>query len=217
MKTYHYILFDLDGTLTDSAEGIINCVLYSLEKCGIQESDREKLKAFVGPPLMDSYKNCYHVSEEEALKLTACYRERFSVTGWKENRVYEGIPEVLDALKKAGRHLILATSKPEVYTKQIMELFGLAQYFELICGATLDGRIVQKGQVIACAISQIGLEHKDEMVMVGDRKYDVYGAAEHGIPCIGVLYGYGSREELVSAGATMLCETVSELPELLQL
>ena len=217
MKTYHYILFDLDGTLTDSAEGIINCVLYSLERYGIQEDDREKLKAFVGPPLVDSYRNYYHVTEEEARKLTEYYRERFSVTGWKENRVYEGIPEVLDALKKAGKHLILATSKPEVYTRKIMELFGLSQYFEVICGATLDGRIVQKGQVIAYAISQIGAEHKAEMVMVGDREHDVYGAAEHGIPCIGVLYGYGSREELVSAGATMLCETVSELPELLQL
>lgn len=215
MKEYSHILFDLDGTLTDSAEGIINCVLYSLEKFGIQEKDREKLTAFVGPPLVDSYMKYYHVTQAEAETLTAYYRERFSVTGWKENRVYAGIPKLLDALKTAGKHLVVATSKPEVYTRKIIELFGLDPYFELICGATLDGRISRKDQVISCAVSQLGEEHKGSMVMVGDREYDVYGAAEHGLLCIGVLYGYGSEEELLHAGAAAVCGTVDELQTLL--
>lgn len=212
MKTYDYILFDLDGTLTDSAEGIINSVLYALNKYGIKESDREKLVTFVGPPLTDSFMKHYGVSEEDASGvLTQYYREYFNDRGWKENDVYDGIPEALKALRDAGKHLILATSKPEVFARRIMEHFDLAQYFDIIGGSTLDGSISRKGEVIDYVIEKTGREHIGEMVMVGDREHDVIGAKEHGLPCIGVLYGYGSREELEMAGADIVCETVEGL------
>ncbi len=213
MKKYAYILFDLDGTLTDSAEGITKSVLHALNKFGIRETDREKLTTFVGPPLTDSFMRYYGVSREDASgPLTEYYREYFSDRGWKENRVYEGIPEALKALKNGGKHLILATSKPEFFARKIMEHFDLTQYFDIIGGSTLDGKLSRKGEVIEYVIRQVGEEHTGEMVMVGDREYDVIGAKEHSLPCIGVLYGYGSREELEAAGADMICGTVEELP-----
>lgn len=209
---YRYILFDLDGTLTDSAEGIINSVIYALNKYGITENDRDKLTAFVGPPLTDSFMKYYGVTREDAAGvLTRNYRAYFSERGWAENRVYEGIPQALETLKAAGKHLIVATSKPEVFAKRIMEHFGLAQYFDVIGGSTLDGSISRKGDVIAYVIRQIGEEHLGEMIMVGDREHDVIGAREQKLPCIGVLYGYGSREELEAAGAYAVCETVEKL------
>lgn len=213
MKKYEYILFDLDGTLTDSAEGITKSVLHALNKFGIKENDREKLTPFVGPPLTDSFMKYYGVSREDASgPLTEYYREYFSDRGWRENRVYEGIPEALKKLKEGGKHLILATSKPEVFARRIMEHFHLEEYFDVIGGSTLDGSISRKGEVIEYVIGQVGREHTGEMVMVGDREHDVIGAKEHGLPCIGVLYGYGSREELEAAGADVICETVEALP-----
>lgn len=212
MKKYNYILFDLDGTLTDSADGIINSVLYALNQYGIKENDRKKLMTFVGPPLTESFVNQYGVLREDAAGiLTQYYREYFSERGWKENRVYEGIPEVLKVLKDAGKHLILATSKPEVFARKILEHFDLTQYFETIGGAALDGSISSKGEVINYVMKQVGREHTGEMIMVGDRKHDVIGAREQGLPCVGVLYGYGGREELEAAGADAICETVEDL------
>ena len=210
---YKYILFDLDGTLTDSAEGIVNSVLYALKKKGIKESDRAKLHAFVGPPLMDSFMKYYGMTEEEARGMVPLYREYFEPKGWAENCVYEGIPEVLEELCARGKHLLVATSKPELYAKKILEHFGLTQYFEQIRGASMDEKLSRKEQVIACVIEEVGAEHAKEMVMVGDREHDVNGARLNGLPCVGVLYGYGSREELETAGAADICPTVKELPE----
>ena len=215
MSRYQYILFDLDGTLTDSADGIINSVLHALEKVGIEEDDRTKLKAFVGPPLKASFMKYYGMTEEEAEAMVPLYREYFSVQGWKENSVYEGIPEALRKLKDAGKKLIVATSKPEVFARKIMEFFSLEQYFEYIGGSSLDGKISSKAQVINYVLGEIGRDHLDEMIMVGDREHDVIGAQKNGLPCLGVLYGYGDREELEKAGAAMICETVQELPEYL--
>ena len=210
---YKYILFDLDGTLTDSAEGIVNSVVYALKKKGIEENDRAKLSAFVGPPLMDSFMKYYGMAEEEARGMVPLYREYFEPKGWAENRVYEGIPEVLEKLRAQGKHLLVATSKPEAFAKRILEHFNLAQYFELIRGASMDEKLSRKEQVIACVIEEVGADHVKEMVMVGDREHDVIGARLNGLPCVGVLYGYGSREELEAAGAEDLCPTVKELPE----
>lgn len=212
---YDYVLFDLDGTLTDSAEGVINSVLYALKKKGIEEQDRDKLYAFVGPPLADSFMKHYGMSEEEAQEMIYVYREYYEPKGWAENSVYEGMQEVLSELCARGKHLLVATSKPEKFAKKILEHFDLAQYFELICGASMDEKISRKDQVIACVIEKIGAEHLKEMVMVGDRKYDVIGARQNGLPCIGVLYGYGDRKELEAAGAAAICPTVRELPEYL--
>lgn len=211
MKTYNYILFDLDGTLTDSAEGIINSVIYALNKKGIQETDRAKLTVFVGPPLLDSFMKYYGMTEAEAKDSIVKYREYFSEFGWKENLVYDGVPQMLKQLKEDGRHLFVATSKPEVFAKRILEHFDLAEYFEYIGGSTLDGSISSKDQVISCVLDQIGREHIQEMVMVGDREHDVIGARENGLPCIGVLYGYGDRAELETAGAAAICEKAEQL------
>lgn len=216
MEKYQYILFDLDGTLTDSAEGIVNSVLHALEKKGIDEPDREKLLGFVGPPLSDSFMRYYGMTREEAAEMTPLYREYFSARGWQENQVYNGIPQVLETLQAQGKHLIVATSKPETFARRIIEHFSLDSYFDLVCGSTLDGRITTKGQVIDYVISQIGREHLDQMIMVGDREHDVIGARENGLPCIGVLYGYGSRQELEDAGAMAICPDVEQLPEVLR-
>ncbi len=212
---YKYILFDLDGTLTDSAEGIVNSVVYALKKKGIEEQDRAKLNAFVGPPLADSFMKYYGMSEEEARGMVPLYREYFEPKGWAENRVYEGIPEVLEKLRAQGKHLLVATSKPEKFAKRILEHFHLAQYFELIRGASMDEKLCRKEQVIACVIEDVGAEHMKEMVMVGDREHDVVGARLNGLSCVGVLYGYGSREELETAGAVAVCPAVKKLPEYL--
>lgn len=215
MSRYQYILFDLDGTLTDSADGIINSVLHALKKVGIEEDDREKLKAFVGPPLKASFMKYYGMTAAEAEAMIPLYREYFSVQGWKENSVYEGIPEVLQKLKDAGKTLIVATSKPEVFARKIMEYFELDQYFTYIGGSSMDGKISSKDQVIDYVLGEIGRDHMDEMIMVGDREHDVIGAKQNGLPCLGVLYGYGDRAELEQAGAAVICETVQELPQYL--
>ncbi len=215
MSKYNYILFDLDGTLTDSAEGIVNSVLHALQKNGIEENDREKLLAFVGPPLTDSFMKFYGMTEGRAKAMAEDYREYFRDRGWKENYVYEGIPQVLEQLKASGKHLYVATSKPEIFARQILEYFQLDTWFDYIGGSTLDGRISKKGQVIDSVLEQIGREHMNEMVMIGDREHDVYGARENGLPCVGVLYGYGTREELAGAGAAAICPTVAELPDYL--
>ncbi len=215
MRDYQYLLFDLDGTLTDSADGILNSVLYALGKMGRQTMSREQLLAFVGPPLLDSFRNCCGMSTEEGEQATVYYREYFKEKGWMENRVYDGIPEALARLKDAGKKLYIATSKPEVFAKNIAEHFGIAGYFEEIIGASLDGSVSKKGDVIDLVIRKIGETHRSEILMIGDRDQDVNGAAQNRIPCLGVLYGYGSREELERAGADRICRTPQELTEIL--
>ncbi|MCD8106194.1 MAG: HAD-IA family hydrolase [Lachnospiraceae bacterium] len=210
MKHYKYLLFDLDGTLTESGRGIINSVLYALKKNGIDETDREKLWAFVGPPLTDSFQKYYGMTREQSLHMVDDYREYYLERGWKENLVYEGIPEVLESLRAQGRRLIVATSKPETSAKKILAYFQLDSYFDLIAGATMDESRNRKDQVIAYALRQMGTA--ENILMVGDRSHDVEGARENGLLCIGVLYGYGSREELEEAGAAAICPEVRDLP-----
>lgn len=213
MSDYKYILFDLDGTLTDSAEGIVNSVIHALEKKAIPVPEREALLPFVGPPLVDSFMKYFHMTKEEAEVSVEDYREYFREKGWCENLVYEGIPQVLEQLKDQGKHLIVATSKPEVFSRRIVAHFGLESYFDFVVGSSLDGTITTKGQVINCVLETVGREHREEMVMVGDREHDVLGAKEHGLPCVGVLYGYGSRQELEQAGAASICQKPLDLPE----
>lgn len=210
---YQYLLFDLDGTLTDSAEGILNSVVYALKKRGFSVPEQAVLLKFVGPPLLDSFQRYCGLSREQAVTAVADYREYFTEKGWCENRVYEGIPEVLASLKAEGRMLIVATSKPEPFAKRIAEHFGLSQYFDRVIGSSLDGKIKEKGQVIDLALRNIGREHQTETLMIGDREHDVKGAEEHALPCLGVLYGYGSRQELMQAGAAAVCEQVRDLPD----
>jgi phosphoglycolate phosphatase len=209
-----YLLWDLDGTLTESGPGIINSVLYALEKMGIREDEREKLAAFVGPPLLESFQRFYGMTEEESRQAMGYYREYFADRGLFENEVYPGIPEALGQLKKAGYQLAVATSKPEVFAKRIMDHFDLTQYFVMIGGSSLDQKRSEKADVIAYVLDTLGLDpSRDQILMIGDRLHDVKGAAANHLPCLGVLYGYGSREELETAGAVGICETTEQLPE----
>lgn len=207
------VLFDLDGTLTDPAEGITRSVQYALEQRGRPVPDRETLLSFIGPPLLDSFREFCGMEPAEAEAAVRCYRAYFSRKGIWENRVYPGIPEMLCFLKEQGRTLILATSKPAVFAGKILERFELAPYFSLLSGSELDGARSRKDEVVAWALEQAGLS-PEEAVMVGDREFDVRGAAACGVPCIGVLYGYGGRKELEQAGAAALAASVTELAAL---
>lgn len=203
------VLFDLDGTLTQSGIGITRSVAHSLKKFGIVETDQTKLDRFVGPPLIDSYMRYYGFCREQAVQAVAYYREYYASTGIFENRVYDGVESMLQALQKAEKTCILATSKPEHYAVQILEHFGLSDYFAFVAGATMDETRTGKADVIAYALKKAG--HPDHAVMVGDREHDILGARANGLPAIGVLYGYGSREELEQAGAAWIAETAEDI------
>ena len=210
------ILFDLDGTLTDPKVGITRSVQHALRYYGIEEPDLDKLCPFIGPPLTDSFQELYGFSLPQAKEAIEKYREYFSVTGIFENEVYPGIPEMLGMLKEKGFTLAVATSKPEEYSIRILEHFGLDPYFALVGGADMTETRVKKGEIIGYTLERLGVNSKETPVMmVGDRKHDVIGAKENGIPCVGVLFGYGSREELLEAGADALVESVKELGEVL--
>ena len=206
------ILFDLDGTLTDSGPGIMKAGQYALRAFGIERDWRE-LSFFVGPPLSETF--AHFVSAENVDAAVAKFREYYQQDGWLDNAPYPGIPALLADLHARGCQLVLATSKPEEYARRIMEHFDLAQYFTAICGATLDETRTDKAEVIAYALDTIGLTDKTGVVMVGDREHDVIGAKKNALPCIGALYGYGTREELRSAGAAAIADTVDDLHKLL--
>lgn len=206
------ILFDLDGTLTESGEGIINCVQYALEKLGKKEEHPENLQCFIGSPLKEQFMKYAGLSEEEGEKAVVYYRERYTTTGIFENRLYPKIPELLELLKINNKILAVASSKPEVYVKQILEHFQIADYFTAIVGSELDGRRTEKAEVIEEALRRMHLEEeRDKVLMVGDRSHDVQGAISCGLQCIGVAYGYGSREELEKAGAVYIADSVEDL------
>lgn len=210
-----YILFDLDGTLTDPKEGITKAVRYVLNHYGIQVEDLDSLCPFIGPPLTDSFERFYHFSPEQARESELVYREYYLDTGWKENREFQGMKEMLGRLRAAGRKLLVATSKPEGIARQVLEYFGMDGCFDLIGGADLDGKRVKKGDVIRYVLERAGVGTDQasiaRTIMVGDREHDVLGAAELGMDCVGVLYGYGSREEFQACRAFAVVETVEEL------
>lgn len=210
-----YILFDLDGTLTDPMVGITRSVQHALRAYGIEEEDLKKLYPFIGPPLKDSFMKYYGFPEAQAEEAIEKYREYFRVTGIFENKVYDGIEDMLRELKARDGILLVATSKPEEFAMQILEHFHLSQYFDYVCGASMDEKRVKKGEVIGYALERAGIGQVDEAVMVGDREHDVIGAHENGMDCVGVLFGYGSREELEEAGAGETAGTVEELQEIL--
>lgn len=213
-----YLLFDLDGTLTDPKLGITSCVQYALRSFGIEEPDLDKLEPFIGPPLKESFMEFYQLSEKDALAAVEKYRERYHDTGIYENKLYDGIPEMLRALKAQGLHLAVASSKPEVYVKQILQHYKIIQYFEVITGSELDGSRVNKDEVIAEALKRLFLDNEiayDKVYMIGDRKFDVEGAKTHHVEGVGVTYGYGSLEELKAAKADYIVRSVEELTRFL--
>lgn len=211
-----YLLFDLDGTLTESGEGIIRSVQYALEKMGKPEPDVQKLRSFIGPPLIPQFMSFSGMTREEAGQAVQFYRERYSTTGIFENRPYPGIPEMLQALTGRGHVLSVASSKPEHYVRQILEHFGLIPFFREIVGATMDEKRTEKADVIEEALKRLGLSgQRDRAIMVGDKEHDVLGARRAGIPCVAVAYGYGSEEELRQAEPWRTVSSVAELGEYL--
>ncbi len=208
MKSYDIFFFDLDGTITDSSLGITNSVKHALKKYGIVETDRKKLCKFIGPPLPASFEKYYGFSKDEAWKSVDYYREYYKDTGIFECEVYGGFEEMLKKLKAAGKTLVVATSKPEPFARRIMEHFKLAQYFDYVAGMELDGRRGSKTEVILYALEACGIKDRSRVLMVGDREHDVMGAHETGLDCLGVLYGFGTREELESAGADYIVDNV---------
>ncbi len=216
MSNFDLILFDLDGTLTDPGEGITNSVAYALKKYGIETKDKTELYKFIGPPLVDSFKKYYSFSDEQALEAVEFYREYFKPKGMLENTVYDGIEKLLKELKNSGKRLCVATSKPEEFAKTILNHFGLAKYFDFICGATMDSSRSKKADVIEYALKKCQVSDKSKVIMVGDKEHDVFGARQCGIKSIGVLFGYGTREELESAGADFIAEDPEDITVILQ-
>ncbi|MBQ8834654.1 MAG: HAD-IA family hydrolase [Oscillospiraceae bacterium] len=207
------ILFDLDGTLTDSGEGILNCAAYALEQLGIPVPSREEMRVFVGPPLHETFMK-FGVPEHLAEEAVRLYRVRYLPTGMLfENRPYPGIPELLETLQSRGHRLYIATSKPEEMAVKILNHFDLAKYFTRICGASMDPSRTAKDAVIAYLLQETG--EAGNMIMVGDTEFDVLGAKAHGIPAIGVSWGYGLVENMEKAGAAAIAYDTAELLSLL--
>lgn len=210
-----YILFDLDGTLTNPKEGITKCVQYALASFGIHEPDLDKLIPFIGPPLLQSFQEFYGFTPEDAVAAVEKYRERFSTIGLYENFPYPGIAPMLQQLQAQGKTLAVASSKPTVFVKQILEKFELSQYFASIEGSNLDGTRTNKKEVISAVLQNFNNPPMEQLLMVGDRKYDVIGAKELGLPCVGVRFGFAAPGELESSGVIYIAQTVADLHQYL--
>ncbi len=205
----HTIFFDLDGTLTDSAPGIIHSVQYALKKYGI-EAEENDLRSFIGPPLVHSFQERFGFDHDKALEAVTYYREYFTAGGMFENSVYPGVEEMLQKLKEDGLMLAVATSKPELFSKQILEHFALTRYFDFIGGAAMDESRATKVEVLSYALQELQVDPA-KAVMIGDRENDMEAASLLGTESIGVLYGYGSQEELANAGAKVFADTPMDI------
>ncbi len=209
------IFFDLDGTITDSGDGIKNSAAYALNKFGIPIPSRNELNKFIGPPLVSNFKNLFGMSDEDADLAVVYYREYYAVKGIFENTLYDGVTDMLEALKKAGKTIVLATSKPEIYANQILEYFKIHDYFAHVCGSEMDHRRTDKHEVIEYALETAKVTDRSRIVMVGDRLHDIDGAKKSRLDSIGVTFGYGSEAELKDAGADHIVNDAKELTELL--
>lgn len=210
---YTHILFDLDGTITEPFEGITKALCYSLEKFGIEVKDRNELRVCIGPPLWDTYTELFGLSAEDTNKAIEYYREYYDVGGFSDCLIYDGIEEMLKKLSESPSKVVLATSKPEKMAKVVLNHFGISKYFDHICGASMDESRSKKADVIAYALKTSGADKDSRCIMIGDRKFDINGAAENDIPAIGVTYGYGDRAELERAGAVMIFDDTYSLCE----
>ena len=215
MKKYDIIAFDLDGTLTNPESGLIAGFKYALDAYGIEYGSEDSLKKFIGPPLQDAWVEEYRVSRECAIEMLMKFREFYNVYGWWDNKVYDGIAEMLSALKSAGKLLAVATSKPEPIAKRVLALFELDKYFDFIGGASPDLSRDKKSEVLEYSLAAVGCTDKSKAILVGDRKYDAEGARVCGIDSLGVLWGHGSREEITSSCFTLVAETPNEVVEFL--
>ena len=205
-------LFDLDGTLTDSREGITKSVRYALNRMGL-DSELKELEKFIGPPLKFSFCEFFGMTDEESEKAIKLYRDRYKDTGIFENKLYENVIPVLKELKSRGKKVCMATCKPEVFARRISDHFGITPYFDEICGTTLDGTKTTKAQVIEEVLERIG-EKPENAVMIGDREHDVEGAKHFSMPCVGVTFGFAEEGELEKAGADYIIDSLTELLKL---
>lgn len=218
---FDYILFDLDGTLTDPKLGITSSVQYALRALGIEEPSLDKLEPFIGPPLADSFREFYGLDEEQTMTAVAKYRERFNDQGIYENEIYLGTAKMLASLKASGKKLAIASSKPTPFVERILDYFDIRTYFDYIIGSNMDGTRGKKEEVVEEALRQmvpsgmLSAEKKASVAMVGDRRFDIEGAKEHGITSVGVSFGYAPEGELEQAGADYIVDTVEALTELL--
>ncbi len=214
---FTHIFFDLDGTLTDPAQGITNSFIHALKFYGLPIPSYQELCKLIGPPLPYSFETTFGFDHDKAMQAVAKYREYFSTKGLFENKVYEGISELLQTLKKQGKHLLVATSKPEEYSIKIIDHFGLSRYFDFVCGSLMDESRSKKAEVIAYALERCGLGQgdKERVLMVGDRFHDIEGAKANGLKSCGVLFGYGARQELEEAGADYIVKSINELLEVI--
>ena len=214
MKKYYF--FDLDGTLTDPALGITNSFKHAYRHFGMEIPSYEKLCTFIGPPLVTTFKKELNFDDEKTKEGVKAYREYFSTKGIFENKVYDGIPQLLKNLKAKGKTLVVATSKPEEFAVKIIDHFGLSEYFTHVCGSCMDETRSTKAEVIKYALDLCGIgeAQKQHVLMIGDRKHDIAGAKANGIESCGILFGYGSREELENAGADYIAESVDALAKL---
>lgn len=208
---YKYLLFDLDGTLTDSGIGIMRSAKYALEKMGVEVRDVESLRPFVGPPLEDSFKMFFGFSDENAAEAVRLYRERYKEIGVYENEPYAGVADCLDLLKSKGYRLAIGTSRPMDMTMVVLKHFGLERFFDYVGARDAEGLLHTKADVLRSVIVNMGIENTDEAIMIGDKKFDVAGAKEVGLRCIGVTWGYGGHEELECAGADIIVDSFDDL------
>lgn len=211
---YDIVLFDLDGTLTKSEIGIVNAITYALSQFDIIPNSKEELKKFIGPPLAMSFVQYFGFSEEKAKEAVTFCQEYMKDRGIYEAPLYDGIEEMLEILKQRGKRIFIATSKPEVFASQIIKHLHVADFFDGIVGANLDGTQTDKAEVITVLLDNYAISDRSKVVMVGDREHDIYGAKRNNINSVGVLYGYGDMEELVSAGATHIIKTPKELTDI---
>ncbi|MEG1312554.1 MAG: HAD family hydrolase [Romboutsia sp.] len=213
-KDYKYILFDLDGTLTDPKEGITKSFQYALRHFGIEE-ELVNLEKFIGPPLHDSFREDYNFEEEKVEEAVIKFREYFAETGIFENKIFSNVKDVLEYLYEDGKVILLATSKPTIFAEKILKYFEIDKYFKYVGGSNLDGSRSEKNEVIDHVLDVCSISSMNEVIMIGDRKYDVLGAKKIGVDSIGVLYGYGSLEELKEANPNYIIESVEELKNIL--
>lgn len=211
---FNTYLFDLDGTLTDSGEGIINATIYAVKKLGDDVPDESVLLKFIGPPLWESFEVFCGYSKEKAQTAVKYHREYYREKGLFENSVYDGVEQLLKELKRSGKQLAVATSKPETFSERILKHFGLADYFDSVTGSELDGTRADKAEVIDCALKRCGVTDRSTAIMIGDRKHDIIGAKKNGISCAAVLYGYGSHSEFEEYGADFIVEKPEDILKL---
>lgn len=209
------LLFDLDGTLVDNSEGIIKSVYYALDCLGVTEDEPEKLKRFIGPPLQSSFRDFYQLNETGVKRAVEKYRERYKSRGVHECHLYEGIDSMLQKLYMAGKTLCVATSKPQIFMEKILENLGVKKYFKVLVGATLDGTLGEKEDVIREVMRKLPERSVSDMLMIGDRKYDILGAKACAMESVGVYYGFAQAQELEMAGAQYIIQDVTELEKLL--